>query len=211
MTKSLLTGPLPKDIGSGMAVIAARDVLKKWTEERVSQATASIDTVVEDWKRENDVTGLNAVVVDTIDVLLIIESDQKDVPAIKDISTRERVALAILREAGERPHIATKGGAVLAAYTAGMIDYVHEVYDSEWLPHIRRSVSVREGGVKGHETVHGTAAEKIERWRYECEAYDRYLKTTKQKGDAKKKAAEHCGVSTRAIDRSRKKRREGEI
>ena len=66
MARTLLTGPLPKDIGAGMAVIAARDVLKKWTETRVNQAVGLLDIVVEDWKRENDVTGLHSALIDTI-------------------------------------------------------------------------------------------------------------------------------------------------
>ncbi len=149
MTKSLLTGPLPDDRGARMAVFAARDVLKNWTETRVDQAVASIDIVVADWKRENDVTGLQSAIIDTIDVVLTIEFDKKAAPAIKGVSMKECVALAILKEAEDRPHVATKGGAVLAAYTAGMLEHFHEAYLSEWLPHIQRSVKVLRGASKG--------------------------------------------------------------
>ena len=211
MPRSLLTGPLPKGIGAGMAVIAARDVLKKWTETRVDKAVGLLDIVVEDWKRENDVTGLQAVVIDTIDILLDIQFDQKDVPAIKDLSIRERVALAILIEALVRPHAATKGGAVLAAYTVGMIEYIHELYDSEWLPNIRRGAKVRRSAAEGHEIVHGTREEKIQRWRGQCEAVDRALKTEVQKTRAKEIAAEQCGVSVKTIERSLEKRRQGKL
>ncbi len=211
MARTLLTGPLPKDIGAGMAVIAARDVLKKWTETRVDQAVGLLDIVVEDWKRENDVTGLQAVVIDTIDVLLDIQIDQKEVPAIKDLSMQERVALAILIEAMVRPHAATKGGAVLAAYTAGMIEYIHELYDSEWLPNIRRGVKVRRSAAEGHAIVHGSREEKNQRWTGQCEAVDRALKTEVQKTRAKEIAAEQCGVSVKTIERSLEKRRQGKL
>ncbi len=211
MTKSLLTGPLPKDIGAGMAVIAARDVLKKWTETRVDQAVGLLDIVVEDWKRENDVTGLQAVVIDTIDILLDIEFDQKDVLAIKDLSMQERVALAILIEAMVRPHAATKGGAVLAVNAIGMLRLIGEEYDSVWLPHIRRGVKVRRSAAEGHEIVHGTREEKIQRWTGQCEAVDRALKTEVQKTRAKEIAAEQCGVSVKTIERSLEKRRQGKL
>ncbi len=211
MARILLTGPLPKGIGAGMAVIAARDVLKKWTEVRVDQAVRSIDIVVDDWKRENDVTGLHSALIDTIDVLCVIEFDQRAPPAIKGVDMDECIALAILKEAEERPHIATKGGAVLAAYGTSMLERLGAVYDSEWLPHIRRSVAVLGGAIKGHETVHGNREEKIERWRYEYETYAHYLKITKQKTLAKTKAAEQCGVSVRTIERSLNKQREGDI
>ena len=128
MARILLTGPLPDDRGARMAVFAARDILKKWTEARVDQAVRSIEIVVEDWKRENDVTGLQAAIIDTIDVLGVIAFDKISATAINDLPVDELIALAILKEAEERPHVATKGGAFLAAFTAGSLERFHDVY-----------------------------------------------------------------------------------
>lgn len=213
MARSLLTGSLPQGIGIGavMAVIAARDVLKKWTETRIDQAVRSIDIVVGDWKRENDVTGLDAVAIDTIDVLCILECDHEIVPALKDLSLRERIAVAILNEAVERPHVATKGGAVLAAYTIGTMEGIGKMYTEEWLPHIWRGVKVLRGASKAHAEVHGTVEEKNQRWADQCAAYDCALKTTRYKTQAKSKAAVQCGVAIRTIERALKKRRESNI
>ena len=209
MARSLLTGSLPKGIGigAGMAVIAARDVLKKWTETRIDQAVRSIDIAVDDWKRENDVTGLQAAIVDTIDVLCVLEWDHETVPALKDLSPRERIAVAILNEARERPHVATKGGAVLAAYTIGTLEGIGKMYTEEWLPHIWRGVKV----LRGASIAHGTAEEKNQRWADQCAAYDCALKTTRYKTQAKSKAAEQFGVSIKTIERALRKRREGTI
>ena len=82
MPRNLLTGPLPDDLGARMAVIAARDILKKWTDTRVNEAVESLETGVSDWKRENDVTGLQSALIDTIDVVLAIEFDKKAAPNI---------------------------------------------------------------------------------------------------------------------------------
>ena len=211
MPRSLLTGPLPDDRGARMAVFAARDVLKKWTETRVDQAVASIDIVVEDWKRDNDVTGLQSALIDTIDVLSVIAFDQNVVAAISDVPFDELIALAILKEAEERPHVATKGGAFLAAYTADMLDRIGEVFDSEWLPDIRHGVKRRRVLADAHAAMYGSKEQKIQRWRDQCLAYDHFFKATGKKTLAKEDAAEQCRVSVRAIERSLKKRRERKI
>ena len=215
MPKSLLTGPLPDDRGARMAVFAARDVLKKWTETRVDQAVGSIETVVQDWKRDNDVTGLQSVMIDTIDVLGVIAFDQNAATAINDLPVDELIALAILKEAEGRPHVATKGGAFLAAYTVahthGLLERLREAYESEWLPNIQRGVKIRRSAAKGHEVVHGTQEEKDRRWAGNCEAYDRAFAVTGQKTLAKEIAAERRGFSVKTIERSLKMRREGTI
>ncbi len=211
MAKSLLTGPLSDDLGARMAVFAARDVLQKWTETRVDQAVQSIDIAVEDWKHKNDVTGLQAVIIDTIDVLCALEWSHETVPALEGLSLDKRVALAILNEAGERPHVATKGGAVLAAYTIGMIEVFGRMYDSEWLPNIQRGAKVHRSAAEGHMMVHGTREEKTQRWTGQCVAYDHFFKATGKKNLAKKDAAVECGVSVKTIERSLKRQREGTL
>ena len=211
MARVSLTGPLPEDRGARMAVFAARHILKKWTETRVDQAVRSIDVVVENWKRDNNLTGLAAALVDAIDVMLVIESDQETAPALKDMRVDERVALVILSEAMNRPHVATKGGAALAVYATSAIEIIGEMYDTEWLPHIRVGVKVRRGASKGQEIAYGSQDEKIQRRREQCTVYAHYLETTKQKTLAKEMAAEQCGVSVRTIERSLKRQRKGKF
>ena len=211
MAKSLLTGSLPEDRGAGFAVIAARNVLKKWTETRVDQAVQSIDSVVEQWKDDYDVTGLQSALIDTIDVLLAMEWDQNAAAVVDDVPLDELVALAILKESEKRPHVATKGGAFLAVLTTGMLESVGELFDFKWLPDIQHGAKRRQLLAKANEEIYGNEEEKNERWRLECRAYDDGFKVTRQKTAAKKKAAKDRGVTIRQIERSLKKRREGKI
>ena len=212
MPRSRLTGPLPDDRGAGIAVLAARYVLKKWTESRVDEAVRSIEIVVDDWKRENHITGLQSAIIDTIDVLSVTVIDKSKATTISDLRFDELIALAILKEAEDRPHVATKGGAFLAVLAVDMLDQVGEMYDEEWLPNIRRGVKVRRSAAKGHELVHGTLEEKSQRWNEQCTAYDRALiEVPGQKTRAKEIAAEQCGVCADTVGRSLKKRREGII
>ena len=211
MARVSLTGPLPDDRGARMAVFAARHVLKKWTETRVDQAVRAIDIVVDDWKHDNDVTGLQAALIDAIDVLLVIKSDQDTADTLKNLSEQERIAVAILNEAAERPHVATKGGAALAVYATYMLKGIGEMYDAEWLPHIRRGAKVLGGASRAHAMVHGTPEQKKQRWREQCAAYAHYLEIGKQKTLAKEKAAEQCGVSVKTIERSLTRERKGDI
>lgn len=153
VAKSLLTGPLPEDVGVASAVTAARDILKESTENRAREAADALYGDLYAWRGEKGIIGLDGALIDEIDILFAIHSERPSDPLWEKLSFREAVALVILRESSLRPHVAMKGGSVLATFVQTLFDLVFERYGPSVLKMI-------EAGRQGNEAAYGTLEER---------------------------------------------------
>ena len=211
LADSWLKGVLPPDLNVIVSVTEARKVFQGWGEQDVREVTASMVAFLEAWER-NDRMKAGAAGEsrsgDSIETLMALLADNNAHGAIFDEFFSQKVAGLILREASNGNYqSAVTGGLLLLMVNKNqseeILRHVGREYDEKWLPHMVRGWRIVEDAKKGHEAVHGTAAEKLQRWdKYQVEleaAHERHP----ERGimDLQRIVARCHGVSLRTVQR----------